>query len=46
MFVTWDVSHVEMWPYVFSAAVASASHASTASEMVASVRASEAIAKT
>ena len=43
--MTWDVSHVEMWPYVFSAAVASASHASTASEMVASVRAPEARAR-
>ena len=31
IFVTWDVSHVEMWPYVDSAAAASVSHASTAS---------------
>ena len=30
MFVTPDVSQVEMWPYVASAAVGSASHASTA----------------
>ena len=30
MSVTPEVSHVEMWPYVASAAVASASHAATA----------------
>ena len=30
MSVTPPVSHVEMWPYVASAAVASASHAATA----------------
>ena len=30
MSVTLDVSQVEMWPYVASAAVASASHAATA----------------
>ena len=30
MFVTWDVSHVEMWPYVDAAVAASESHASTA----------------
>ena len=30
MSVTPDVSHVEMWPYVASAAVASESHAATA----------------
>ena len=30
MSVTPDVSHVEMWPYVALAAVASASHAATA----------------
>ena len=32
--VTSDVSHVEMWPYVASAAVASAIHAATASLML------------
>ena len=37
MSVTPDVSHVEMWPYVASAAVASASHAATAIRMVMSV---------
>ena len=36
MSVTLDVSHVEMWPYVASAAVASASHAVTAVRMVVS----------
>ena len=36
MSVTPDVSHVEMWPYVASAAVASASHAVTAVRMVVS----------
>ena len=30
MSVTPEVSHVEMWPYVASAAVASESHAATA----------------
>ena len=30
MFVTRDVSHVEMWPYVDAAVAASESHASTA----------------
>ena len=30
MSVTPDVSHVEMWPYVASAALASESHAATA----------------
>ena len=30
MLVTPDVSHVEMWPYVASAALASESHAATA----------------
>ena len=34
MFVTLPVSQVEIWPYVASAAVASASHASTAVSMV------------
>jgi hypothetical protein len=34
--VTALVSHVEMWPYVASAAVASASHAVTAVRMVVS----------
>ena len=37
MSVTPDVSHVEMWPYVASAAVASASHAATAVLMLLSV---------
>ena len=37
MSVTPDVSHVEMWPYVASAAVASASHASRAVKMLLSV---------
>ena len=32
MSVTPDVSHVEIWPYVDSAAVASESHAATASD--------------
>ena len=36
MSVTPPVSHVEMWPYVASAAVASASHAVTAVRMVVS----------
>jgi len=34
MSVTPPVSHVEMWPYAASAAVASASHAATASLML------------
>ena len=34
MSVTPDVSHVEMWPYVASAAVSSESHAATASRML------------
>ena len=37
MSVTPEVSHVEMWPYVAAAAVASASHAATAVLMVLSV---------
>ena len=37
MSVTPEVSHVEMWPYVASAAVASASHAATAVLMLLSV---------
>ena len=37
MSVTPDVSHVEMWPYVVSAALASASHAATAVLMLLSV---------
>ena len=37
MFVTPEVSHVEMWPYVASADVASETHASTAGLMVLSV---------
>ena len=37
MAVTPDVSHVEMWPYVASAAVASANHAATAVLMLLSV---------
>ena len=37
MSVTPEVSHVEMWPYVASAAVASASHASRAVLMLLSV---------
>jgi hypothetical protein len=37
MSVTPDVSHVEMWPYVASAAVASESHAATAVLMLLSV---------
>ena len=36
MSVTPPVAHVEMWPYVASAAVASASHAATAVRMVVS----------
>merc|ERR1739841_226659 len=36
MSVTSDVSHVEMWPYVASAAVASASHAVTAVRILSS----------
>ena len=36
MSFTPDVSHVEMWPYVASAAVASASHALTAVRIVVS----------
>jgi len=38
MSVTPPVSHVEMWPYAASAAVASASHAATASRIVVSSR--------
>ena len=34
MSVTSDVSHVEMWPYIASAAVASEVHAATASLML------------
>ena len=34
--VTPDVSHVEMWPYVASAAVASSNHAATAVRMLVS----------
>ena len=37
MSVTPPVSHVEMWPYVVSAAVASASHVATAVLMLLSV---------
>ena len=37
MSVTAPVSHVEMWPYVASAAVASESHAATAVLMLLSV---------
>jgi hypothetical protein len=37
MSVTPDVSHVEMWPYVTSAAALSESHAATAVLMVLSV---------
>ena len=37
MSVTPPVSHVEMWPYVASAAVASASYAATAVRMLVSV---------
>ena len=37
MSVTPDVSHVEMWPYVASAALASESHAATAVRMLTSV---------
>ena len=36
MSITPEVSHLEMWPYVASAAVASASHAVTAVRMVVS----------
>ena len=37
MSVTPEVAHVEMWPYVASAAVASETHAATAVLMVSSV---------
>ena len=37
MFVTPDVSHVEMWPYVASAAVGFESHASRAVNILLSV---------
>ena len=37
MFVTLPVSHVEMWPYVASAAALSESHSATAVLMVLSV---------
>ena len=36
MSVTRDVSHLEIWPYVASAAVASASHSATAVRMLVS----------
>jgi len=43
MSVTPPVSHVEMWPYVVSAAVASASHAVTAVRMVVSSKGGAAV---
>ena len=43
MSVTPPVSHVEMWPYVASAAVASESHAVTAVRMVVSSKGGTAV---